>query len=226
LTVSDFRQTGSRTVHGSVERELTATSEKATLDLQLIHETANLKQVAIVIEEVPNALLEGLSALTAFLNSEARFQLDKAIDAHVIDAIETSDHPIDAVGEGTVARIRNAISDHRLLGYSPTIAAVPPEVATELDLLAFEAGGYVFDVHRLGSSSPLFGLQIVEVPGVEDSFLIDPVAHGVLCLGQAVVDVDQGGPGFTKNVSTIRVECSVLYVVRNPQAAYEVGIYS
>jgi hypothetical protein len=224
LSVSDFRQTGSRTVNGDVERELTATGEKATLDLEVSFFSEPLKQVAIVVEAIPNALLEGVSSLRTFLQTECQFQLSKAIDAHVVDAITFSDHPFDAEGSGPLTRIRNAVAAHRQFGYNPTIAAVSPATAAELDL-TLTGGGYEFNVQRYGSSSPLFSLGVVEIPGLVDPFLIDPLAIGTLALGTTKVDVDQSS-GFTVNTSTLRAEASVLFVLRNPQAIYEIGITS
>jgi hypothetical protein len=224
LSVSDFRQTGSRTVNGEVERELTATGEKATLDLEVSFFSEPLKQVAIVVEAIPNALLEGVSSLRTFLQTECQFQLSKAIDAHVVDAVVLSDHPFDAEGTGPLTRIRNAVAAHRQLGYNPTIAAVSPVTAAELDL-TLTGGGYEFNVQRYGSSSPLFSLEVVEIPGLVDPLLIDPRAIGTLALGTTKVDVDQSS-GFTVNTSTLRAEASVLFVLRNPQAIYEIGIAS
>jgi hypothetical protein len=143
----------------------------------------------------------------------------------VLDAIETSDHPVDAQGEGAIARLRNAVASHRTLGYNPNLAVVSPETAADLDLTAFDSG-YQFPLQRYGSSSPLFSLTVVENPNVDDdAILLDTGAVGTLCLGNAKVDVDQSA-GFTKNLSTLRVELSVLFVLRSPQAIFEVGVCS
>ena len=224
LSVSDFRQTGSRSVSGDVERELTGTGSKATLDLEVKYVTQPLKQVAIIIEDVPNALLQGVGALQPFLASEAQYQLSVAIDNHVIQAIEFSDHPFDAEGEGPIARIRNALAAHRALGYNPTVAAVSPGTAAELDL-TLTGGGYEFNTQSYGSAGPLFGLELVEVATVVDPLLIDPTAIGVLALGPTKVDVDQSS-GFSENLSSVRVEASVLFVQRVTEAVYEIGIAS
>jgi hypothetical protein len=58
LSVNDFRQTGSRTVTGDVERALTGAGEKAELDVAVELVSDPLKQVAITISEIPNALLD------------------------------------------------------------------------------------------------------------------------------------------------------------------------
>ena len=224
LSVSDYRQTGDRTVSGDVERDLTATTEKATLDLEVEHVSTPLKQVAIVIDGIPNALFGGVQALRPFLASEGQYQLSRAIDAHVLATIEDADVLSgEPAGDGASleAQIRYAIGAHRSAGYNPTVAALDPTDAAELDLTSFEAG-YTFNVQRYGSSSPLFSLDLVEVAAVTDPLLIDVGAVGTLALGPTKVDVDTS-QGFTKNTSSLRVEASVLFVLRNESAIYAIG---
>jgi hypothetical protein len=224
LSVSDFRQTGSRTVNGAIERDLTSVSEKSTLDLAVEYVTEPLKQVAVLIDAVPNALLEASAALRVFLEQEAAFQLSKAIDAHAVHAIEFSPHPFNAEGSTLIQRIRNAIGAHRALGFDPRILAVSGHTAAELDL-QLESGGYVFPVQGLGGSSPLFGETVVEIANLVDPLLIDGAALGTLALGPTKIDID-GSTGFSTNTSSIRLEASVLLVIRNAQAVYEVAVGS
>jgi hypothetical protein len=221
LSVNDFRQVGSRTVTGDVERELTATTEKATLDLEVSFVNSPLKQVAVVIDNVPNALLDALGPLQVFLSAEAQFQLGLSIDVHCLTALENAPHTFNAEGTGLITRIRNAIGDHRTEGYNPTLLAVNPTDGAALDLTAFDAG-YQFNVAAYGSSSPLFSQNVVEVPRVVDPLLIDPLAVGTLALGQTSVEVDRSA-GFTKNLSIVRLEASVLMVVRNGAGVYEIA---
>lgn len=57
--VSTFHQT-SRTLTGNVQRNLDATTDKAKLDIELEHAVEALKQFALVIEDIPNAVLESV----------------------------------------------------------------------------------------------------------------------------------------------------------------------
>lgn len=224
LNASDFRQTGSRSITNSVERELVGTGEKALLDVEVDYVTTPLKQVAALVEDIPNALLESSRGLRDFLNQELSFALNTAIDQHVIGAIEESDHPFDAVGETLIERVRFGIAAQRGSGYAPSVLAVDGNTAADLDL-AVQGTGYVFPVQTANSSSPLFGQQVVEVSGIVDPLLIDPAALGVLVLGGTVVDID-ATTGFSKNTSTIRAEARALFVVRNSAAVYELAVAS
>ena len=224
LSVSDFRQTGSREVTGSVLRGLTATSTKAELDVSVEYFTAPMQQVAITIGGLPNALVQGVAALRVFLQVEAQYQLGTAIDNYVVPALEASDHLVGATGTGPIEQLRHAIADHREAGYNPSLAAVSPSTAAELDLTAFDSG-YQFNTAAYGSSSPLGSMQVAEVPRVTDPLLVDTLAVGTLCLGPTKVDVDESA-GFSENVSVMRCEASVLLIVRQAEAIWEVATAS
>jgi hypothetical protein len=222
LSASDFRQEGSRAIDGSgeVERELTGTTEKAELDLEVSFINEPLKQVAVVIKDVPNALVDASGALQAFLSSEGQYQLDRAIDSHVLASIEGVEFLANQEGSTQVEQIRRAIGDHRAAGYNPTVLAADPTTAADLDLFATGAdNAFSFPLGSYGASSPLFGLTVAENAGVTDMTLIDPLAVGTLCLGPTAIEVDRS-QGFTKNTSIVRLEASVLMVVRNPEGIY------
>ena len=129
----------------------------------------------------------------------------------MVAALEASDHPTGATGTGPIEQLRHAIADHRQLGYNPTVAAVSPSTAATLDLTAFDSG-YAFSTAAYGSSSPLWSMQVAEVPRVTDPLLVDPLALGTLCLGPTKIDVDESA-GFSENVSVMRCEASVLLIV-------------
>ena len=124
LSASDFRQEGSRAIDGSgeVKRELTGTTEKAELDLEVSFINEPLKQVAVVIKDVPNALLDASGALQAFLSSEGQYQLDKAIDSHVLASIEGVEYLANQEGSTAVEQIRWPLA--------PCALAPPPSRST------------------------------------------------------------------------------------------------
>ncbi len=136
--MADFRQVGSRTidVSGEVERELTATTERAELNLemQFVGEPAAGDQGRA---QRPAECQRGAAGLPG---KRAPYQLDKAIDSHVVTTIVGSDYLANLAGNTTVEQIRRAIGDHRAAGYSPTIAVVDPSTAADLDLLATGSG--------------------------------------------------------------------------------------
>jgi HK97 family phage major capsid protein len=223
LTVTDYRQAGDRVVTGDVERAPTADTTKAELDLQIEHVSEDLRQVAVLITGVPNALLKAVDGLQSFLAEEAQYQLARAIDAHVLGAIGAAGVPNGATGSDLIERARNAVSEVRAAGYAPTLLAVSPEDGASLDLSTRGAdGALVFPTGVVGSSSPLWSLNVVEVPNLGDPLVIDTQALGQLYAGQVAVDVD-GSRGFSENTSDLRVEGNVLFNLRRAPAAYRIG---
>ena len=82
-SIQDFRQTA-RKLTGTVQRTLDATSTKASVEVTLAILNEALAQFAVTINDIPNALFESVGNLPAFLDQEARLQVEKALDAHVI----------------------------------------------------------------------------------------------------------------------------------------------
>ena len=182
-----------------------------------------MRQVAATISNVPNAILEAEITLRAFLQVQLRVKLDQAIDAHCVAAIDDASFYGGAVGADLISQIRNGIAAMNSLGTNPTIVALSPTDSVELDLFTTGADdAYAFALRDSGSSSPLFGLRVIETPAVTNPLLIDPPALGALYVGQARFEVDPYS-GFTENLSTVRLEGNVLFHVRNAQGVYEIG---
>ena len=140
-----------------------------------------------------------------------------------VAAIDAASFHGGAVGADLVAQIRNGIAAMNSLGTNPTIVALSPTDSVELDLFTTGADdAYAFALRDSGSSSPLFGLRVIETPAVTNPLLIDPPALGLLYVGQARFEVDPYS-GFTENLSTVRLEGNVLFHVRNAQGVYEIG---
>jgi hypothetical protein len=109
------------------------------------------------------------------------------------------------------------------LGTNPTVVALSPTDSVELDLFTTGAdGAYAFALRASGSSSPLFGVRIVETTAASNPLLIDPAALGLLYVGAAKFEVDPYS-GFTENLSTVRLEANALMHIRNGDGAYELG---
>ena len=201
--VQDFKQTA-RTLTGTAVRQLDATTDKASLDVTLANVVEKLKQVAVTINDIPNAIFESVDPMRAYLNSEGQFQVEKALDAHVMSQIVAAAPPFGTTGTGLVAVIRNGIATMRATGANPSIVLNPTDAAT-LDLEA-DAGGYIFPTRDSGSSSPLWGHKVVERigAGTEAPYLIDPQMLGQLYLGNMRFEADPF-TGFKKNVTTLRI---------------------
>jgi hypothetical protein len=111
----------------------------------------------------------------------------------------------------------------RAEGANPRVVIVNPTDAASLDL-ASDAGGYIFATREVGSSSPLWGLRVVERigAGTEAPYLIDPEMLGRFYLGTLRFEVDPY-TGFRKNLSTLRLEIKSLFHVRNAKGARRVA---
>jgi hypothetical protein len=212
LSVSEFRQTGSRDVTGSIERGLSATTGKAELDVSIEAVSDDLRQMAVVISDVPNALLEAEGTLRGFLASEMALQLDQALDAHVLAAIAAANPTAGNTGATLPERLRHAKAAMNAKGANPRVALISPADAVALDLLTDDETPKAFP----------FGLTFVEHPDVTDPILIDPAVAGILYRGNLRVEADPYS-GFKRNTTNLRAEFSALMVVRNADGLYRVG---
>lgn len=221
-SISDFR-VSARTLTGTVERALSAVSEKATLDNTILAIAEDLKVFAVVIPGVPAEVLESMDTLEALLRSEAEFQLAKSLDSHVLSQIVAASPPFGQTGTTLIDKIRNGVASMRATGASPSIAVLNPVDAAALDLSA-DAGGYVFATRDTGTASPIWGQEVVERigGGTDPIYLIDPAMLGMLYLGPVKVLADPF-TGLSTNTVRIRVEFKALFHVRQPEGARRVA---
>ena len=136
------------------------------------------------LREFPNAILNAEIALRAFLQQQLQVKLDQALDAHVVAAIDAGSFQGGSTGANLVEQIRNGIAAMNALGTNPTIVALSPADSVELDLFTTGVDDYAFALRDSGSSSPLFGLRVVETTAVSNPLLIDVVALGLLYIGR------------------------------------------
>ena len=189
--VQDFKHTA-RTLTGSVQRNLDATTAKANVDFTLTLVTEALSQFAVTLNDIPNAVLESVPLMGQFLNDQGRFQVDNGLDKHVFSQIVAAAPPFGVTGTDLITKLRNGIASMRAEGANPTIAVLNATDAAALDLQA-DAGGFIFPTRDVGSSSPLYGLKIIErtsATGTEPPYLIDPNMLGRLYLGTARFEAD------------------------------------
>jgi hypothetical protein len=202
LSIQDFRETVRGTT-GTIERDPVAVTGKATLNVTVTAVNTPVKQEALILDGIPNAVLESLTGFRAFADSELRFQIQKAI--------------------------RNAVTAVQADGFQPNLAVLNPTDAAALDLTA-DAGGYVFPLRDTGTSSPLWGLRIVtrtSTAGTEPPLVIDTTRIGLLYMGTMRFDLDPfsgvSGNNFENNTTDIRCEVNVLMHVRSAKAARRVA---
>ncbi len=220
LAIVEFAQKGARTVEGEVKRSPTAVTEKALLGLEVELRNPSVNQHAIIIPGVPSKLFDVEEALLGFLTNEGSYQTERSIEAEILAAITAAEPANGKVGTDLISRVRNAVAAMRAIGANPTILAVSPTVAAELDLTKTELG-YVAGFRNAGSASPLFGLEIVEVPNIAAPTLIDPRILGVLYMGIATLLVDPY-TGKRTNTVELRIELEALMHIRDASGAYEI----
>jgi Phage capsid family len=227
LSIQDFRETVRGTT-GTIERDPVAVTGKATLNVTVTAVNTPVKQEALILDGIPNAVLESLTGFRAFADSELRFQIQKAIDAHVYTNVNAN-ATFGTSGTTMVDKLRNAVTAVQADGFQPNLAVLNPTDAAALDLTA-DAGGYVFPLRDTGTSSPLWGLRIVtrtSTAGTEPALVIDTTRIGLLYMGTMRFDLDPfsgvSGNNFENNTTDIRCEVNVLMHVRSAKAARRVA---
>lgn len=221
-TVIDFESLG-RTVTGEIERDPGATSEKARVDLAIELVNDPVRQFAAIVDEVPSKLFDVIDALEAFLRNELQYQHERAIDAHAIAQILAAAPLIGSEGPDLIAQTRNAVAALHDVGSTPSVLAVNPAVAASLDLTQVGADDlYLFLTRDVGSASPMWGLRIAEVPGLQVPIVIDPAKLGVLYLATGTVLVDPF-TGMSTNEVRVRAEIEALMHVRDANGAYVIA---
>lgn len=223
LAITEYVQFGQRAVTGSVERDPSAITDKASVGLQVKLATENVKQFAVVVENVPAKLFDAEPALTAFLRNELQLQVSLALDQHVVSQIEMAAPPSGQTGTNLVDQVRNAVAESRAIGANPAVLALNPTDAASLDLTTTGADGmYAFATRDTGNSSPLWGLTVVESPTVTDPLVIDPVVLGVLYTGIGTILTDPFS-SMQKNLVRVRLEGEALFHVRDIAGAYVIA---
>src|SRR5947208_10106310 len=82
-----------------------------SLDLTVEGFTADMVQEAILVKEIPNAILAAEGALSGLLSSEMRKQLNQALDAHVVAAIAAASPDHGGSGSTVEELVRSGISE-------------------------------------------------------------------------------------------------------------------
>lgn len=207
-----------------IERPSDATTPKAELPVTVGLGTPTVPMHAITADSVPNKVFDHQTALRAFLESEMRRRLDKSLDAHCVAKILAANPPNGSTGSDLISQVRNAVSVARdLYGSDPAVLALSPTAASALDLTQVGADNlYLFLTRDVGSASPLWSLRIVEVPGLVNPIVIDPVMLGVVFAGIGSIWVDPY-TGMHANTSRLRVEVESLFWVRNADGAFVVS---
>ena len=227
ISIDDYRQSGDRTVTGTVTRDPMATGDKATLALELEHVLEKVKQVAVVIEDVPSQLFASLPSLDGFLNQEASYQLATAIDTHVLAQIVAATPPHGLVGGATPMfdEILTGAAAMRLLGEDPDLVVLNPTQWVTLRTTRTADGIYILGNPGDGSADTIWNLRVVDhttTAGNEAPYLLDSSRIGVLYMGAMTMLADPFSK-LKQNLVDIRFELNMLFHVRDANAAYRVA---
>jgi hypothetical protein len=222
LGISDF-SVGTRTVTGTVERTTPmVTTDKAVLAAPVTAVIASVKQLAMIVENVPQAIFDYESAAAAFFESELSLRISQYLDSHIAAMILAATPPFGTTGADTVVKVRNAIAEMREIGQSPNVVVLNSADAVALDLLA-DAGGYILGPRDNTTTAPLWGLTVVErALGTDVPLLLDTNRLGVLYLGKVGILVDPFS-GLKQNTVDIRLDLECFMHIRDASAAYRIA---
>ena len=95
--------------------------------------------------------------------------------------------PVGLEGSDLLSQVRSGVKESRALGCSPSVLACCPDDAESLDLATTGTDKVlIFPTRAVASASPIWGLTVREVPGLEAPIVMDPAALAKLFLGTAV----------------------------------------
>lgn len=224
-SVQDFKIT-TATVTGDIERAPSAVTDKADLATTTTLVNEAVRQFAITIDDIPNQLFASVPMLEAYLLARAEFQLEDALDTHVLAQIVAATPPFGNTGTGLIAKVRSAITTMRATGASPSLLVVNPTDSETLDTYTTADGIFLLTdpATSPGGNGPVWNLRRVERigTGAEAPYVIDPAMLGVLYLGAMQVAADPY-TGFKKNTTTLRLEFNALMHVRNANGARRIA---
>ena len=215
LAVVDYRLTVRADSGGSaaVERDPTATTDKATIDRTVEEFVSDMREFAVLIEDIPNAVMAAAPDLSTLLQTELNRRLSRALDAHVLAAISDASPPSGVTtSDGTVEQlVRAGIVEMQAVGVTPSVVVLAPADAATVDTRVFTD-----TVNRWP-----YNLRVFVSPDADEAapLLLDPVELGILFQGQAAFASDPY-TGFKQNTTRLRMEFLGLMVVRDALGAY------
>jgi hypothetical protein len=173
-------------------------------------ETTELHQIAVVVSEVPNVLLQG-AMFSSWIESDLRFAYATALDDHVVSEIMSAGPTAASAGADILESILLASDEVASAGNAPSILAGSPEFLISLRL-ARQPGtdDYVFSGNQLD-----LGLTRVSVSGLDTPLVLDAAALGTLHLSSVRLATFEENNGTT-NSSTVRCESNGTFIVQRP----------
>jgi hypothetical protein len=209
LTVSEYFIASRGVASGTVERDPMGTGEKAVVDVTIDLDSADARQFAAIVDDLPNQLFESEPALMGVLQTSLGRELEQALDSHILTKIEAAGVPLVSAGSTVVEKLAYAAADIRAAGGNADFALISEADKVAIDLTVADdiPNGYPF------------GLTIIASPFIAsgDGLVADRSA-AVLYAGTAKFDVDPF-TGFSVNESRVRLEYNALFHVREADKA-------
>ena len=205
LAVQTFKMSA-RSITGSVERVIDATSSKADMSLTVSPVTVPLKMFSVIVSGLKTAVMQSEDSLYALLEAEMRAAIEQAIDAHCVNALYNAALDHGGTGSSIEAKVRTGIADAMDNGVRPNVVLLSPSDASDVALRLNTAIVEQFP----------FGLTVVESKAAVTSapVLLDTSRIGALYVGQYQALVDPYS-GASTNEIRIRLETNGAFVVRN-----------
>ena len=97
-------------------------TDKATISPAFEAVTTALKEYAVLLEGIPNVLLDAISTFRTFANGELTYAVRQAIDAAVVDSVFAAS-PVGATGTDYVSQVRAAVATMRSVEGNPKFLA-------------------------------------------------------------------------------------------------------
>jgi hypothetical protein len=199
-----------------------ATSEKPVTSSGATLETFEPKMIATVTDPQPNALV-GLPAFRDLVNTDMATAYSDSLDDYVVSTIVNAAAATPDVGVDLFECLRKAVTAIQDEGFNPTLAAVSPENAEELDLTRGNNNDQFIlpPSPRSSGFTPLWSLSVRIVKGLTDPIVMDPSVVR-LYLDPVTFAADPFS-GFSTNQTRFRFEGPAVCVVRQP-AGVAIGL--
>ncbi len=209
-------------IAGSGEKPITSSGAEL--------QSFDVGMVATVSDPYPNSIVE-LEAFRDLVDDDMTVAFEDSLDNLVVATITLGAGTTDDPGGDLLEQLRRAVTAIQGAGFAPSLAAVSPEQAEQLDLTRAGSGGdpdegpFLLTPSPRGSAfSPLWDLQLRVVKGLEAAVVLDPGAVR-LYVDDAAFDSDPYSQ-FSTNRTRFRVEAPAVLVVRRPMGIYVIASVS
>jgi hypothetical protein len=207
----------------NVVRAIDAVTAKPEVASTMTLNVTSLKQVAAIVTNVPNIVLEQDGA-ESVIQTDLRLSLNEGLDKLVNDAIAASGFQAPGT-DPLLISIRKAMSTIMGSGYNPNLLVLRPADAEALDTLRATTTAaeqyYVFAPANFAPDA-IFGMQKRISKVVAAPVVMDAEAFGRMYAGPLRLDKFEADAGTT-NRSNVRMELNAAMSVERQAAALRIA---